>query len=339
MFTSAGRALRLFLKLLYSPLPLRLSYLAHELECSKQTIIRLIEEIRGCGYELKEFDLEDRQRAYQMVKPDPCPPVEFSDKELDILWMCQAFAQRLMGVDLSDEARQTIGKMHHLSQKEMESQKQTKSWMHFSSFGPGTIDYTPFQENLRTLIEAMNEQKVCRVTYNSPQHDEPKTFHVQPLKIFCHENALYLHAQKSKEPGKKFVRTYDPLLAIHRIKEIVKTDRQGTANPVKDFDFNDAYNREFGVIKEGKTVTKRQNKFQVVAELTDWAAVYVEERYWGPDAESYRQGDNLIIEFSASSEPEIIRWILQFGEHGRLLEPDKLVKELSRITTEMKAKY
>jgi predicted DNA-binding transcriptional regulator YafY len=333
MPTAAGRALRLFVKLLFAGHPLSLSYLAHELECSKQTVARLIEEIRLCGYEVKELDIEDRQRAYQMVKPHPCPPVEFFGEELDVLWMCQAFARRLMGVELSDEAKQTIGKACRLSRE------QPESWMHFSSFGPGTIDYTPFQERLRTLIDAMNEKKVCRVTYKSPWRAESTTFHVQPLRIFCYENALYLHAQKAKEPGEKFVRVYDPLLVIHRIKEVVKTDRQGTANPLKDFDFDEAYNNEFGVIKEGRTATKTQNRFQVVAELTDWAAFYVEERYWGPDAKPLRQEDKLVIEFMASSEPEVIRWILQFGEHGKLLKPDNLVKKLARITAEMKAKY
>ncbi len=89
----------------------------------------------------------------------------------------------------------------------------------------------------------------------------------------------------------------------------------------KEYDFQKAFNQTFGIIKD--------EKFEVEAEFTGWAAIYVEERVWSNDQIITRTGDKIRIKFTASSELEIISWILSFGDEARLLGPVDLVQQVS----------
>jgi hypothetical protein len=99
----------------------------------------------------------------------------------------------------------------------------------------------------------------------------------------------------------------------------------------KEYDFEKAFNQTFGVIK--------QEPFEVEAEFTDWAAVYVGERNWGLDQSVSRHAGRLKIRFTASSVPEVTSWILSFGKNGRLAKLDWLVGEIAEVIQRMKALY
>jgi predicted DNA-binding transcriptional regulator YafY len=146
------------------------------------------------------------------------------------------------------------------------------------------------------------------------------------LKLFSHHDAIYLHAQKAKEPGKPYrAPKYDPLLAVHRMKAIELTNI--SFQPDK-FDFEKAFNQQFGIIKD--------EAFKVEVELTGWAASFVSERIWSPDQEIVKKGKNkILLKITASSEPELISWLLSFGEEATLIKPDWLVKELKSRIAEM----
>ena len=113
-----------------------------------------------------------------------------------------------------------------------------------------------------------------------------------------------------------------PLLAVHRIKSLEKTDRRFEF-PV-DHDFKTAFNQEFGVIK--------QKSIQVELEAWGWAAHHIIERCWSPDQKIKEQGEGKIrISFSASSEPELIGWILWLGPEAKLLKPKRLAAKVRKV--------
>jgi len=230
------------------------------------------------------------------------------------LLMCKSFTQHLIGKKLYEEATQAIFKS-----KAALADGQHIGECHFTAFRPGTIDYTPQHQIIHTLIEGMEKQRVCKLTYQAIDAPRPKTYHIKPLKLFSYHDAIYLHAQKAKEPGKPYsTPKYDPLLAVHRMKAVDMTDVK--FQPDK-FDFEKAFNQHFGVIKE--------DVFKVEVAFTGWSAAYVSERIWSPDQEIIKKGKNkIILKFTASSEPELISWLLSFGEEATLLKPEWLLKEL-----------
>ena len=96
----------------------------------------------------------------------------------------------------------------------------------------------------------------------------------------------------------------------------------------KDYDFEKVFNRQFGIIKD--------EVFEVVVDLTGWAARYVAERVWSPGQkiEKKGRGKNRLI-FKASSEPEVIGWLLSFGDEAKLIGPDWLVDRLKKAVNRM----
>ena len=58
----------------------------------------------------------------------------------------------------------------------------------------------------------------------------------------------------------------------------------------------------------------KDESFKVEIEFCGWSARYVAERTWTPDQKIKRIGDDkILLTFTASSEPELISWVLSFG--------------------------
>ncbi len=305
----------LFVRLLFSGESHSLTELAKMLECSKQTVLRLIDNIRkSYGIDIEEIK-KGNKNFYRIKKAAASlRNIPLTEAEYQSLQMCKSFTQHLVGKKLYEEATQAIYK----SKVALTDGRQIGE-CHFAAFRPGTIDYTPQHKIIHTLIDAMEKQKVCKLTYKGIDAARPKTYHIKPLKLFSHHDAMYLHAQKAKEPGKPYYAPdYDPLLAVHRMRSVEMTDI--SYQPDK-FDFEKTFNRHFGIIKD--------EAFDVEVVFTDWACAYVSEREWSPDQKIVKKGKNkIMLKFTASSEPELISWILSFGEDATLIKPTRIVKEL-----------
>jgi predicted DNA-binding transcriptional regulator YafY len=310
------KLISLFARLLFSKESYSLTELSVMLDCSKQTVMRLVNDIRmAYGVDIEESTVGNR-KYYRLVKKGKSTPViPLTASELNALHMCKTFTAHLLGESFYTEATRALEKTIPLSAGEAKLPSR-----HFASFSTGTIDYTPHQENIRALIEAMNAKKICRITYQAIMQKKAKTYHVKPLKIFSYRDTLYLHARLAKEPGKVYrPPDFDPLLAIHRFKKVEMTEL--CFEYPADYDFNEVFDRSFGLVKE--------DCFEVEIEFQGWAADYVAERTWSPDQKITKIGDDKIrINFSASSEVELIAWILSFGEEAKVIQPEWLEAEI-----------
>ncbi len=322
------KVIRLFGSLMFARRAQTLTELAEMLNCSKQTISRILRDIES-AYQVEIERINRGREALYSIKSRKPPPVAYlSASEMNLLWMCRAFTERLLGKQLFQDAKDALDK----SQTLLKDQSNLCD-ANFACFYPGTIDYTPHQETISALIQAMNEKQVCKITYKSPYNERSKTFYIKPLKIFSFKDALYLHAVRAKDPWQtKYVEPeFDPVLAIHRFRKVEIDETKAHFEVPKEYDFQKAFNQTFGIIKD--------EKFEVEADFTGWAAVFVEERVWSNDQIITREGDKVRIKFTASSEPEIISWILSFGDEARLLSPESLVKEALEKIENMRTRY
>jgi len=135
----------------------------------------------------------------------------------------------------------------------------------------------------------------------------------------------------ARYPGKSYKEPdFDPLLAIHRIKKLEITER--SFEFPKDYDFEKSFNQNFGVIKE--------EAFEVEVEFTGYSAKYVAERIWSPDQKLTEKKDGTVkLKFSASSEPELISWVLSFGDEAKVIKPEWLVEEVKEIVSKTMKLY
>ena len=198
----------LLVRLMFSGERVSLSELARMEHCSKQTIIRLLNDIR-MSYGMDIEETFQGNRKYYRVKrpPSGLPVMALSETEIRTLQMCRDFTEYLIGKPLYEEATRAL-----LKSRALLPEKDNIFKCHFASFRPGAIDYKPQHQVIHTLIEAMEKQKVCKLTYQGLDAPKPKTFHVKPLKLFSYHDTIYLHAQKAKEPGKAYRSPkFDPL--------------------------------------------------------------------------------------------------------------------------------
>ncbi|MBM4270869.1 MAG: WYL domain-containing protein [Deltaproteobacteria bacterium] len=325
--TYGKKLLHLFARLLFSGEAYSLTEISRILECSKPTVLRLLSDIQ-MGYPAQMEEEKRGNKKYVRIKKPvgEFPMTSLSQSEWQILHMCRSFAEHLLGKRLFEEATQAL-----LKSRALMHEKDSPSLKHFASFRSGTIDYTDHRQTIHTLIEAMEQKKICKLTYQSLGQSKAHSLYIKPLKLFSHHDTIYLHAQKTKTPGEKY-RTpqYDPLLAVHRIRKVELTERNFTSPDF--FDFEKTFNKHFGVMKE--------EAFEVKVEFTGWSANYVKERIWSPSQKIEKIGRNKIrLTFTASSEPELIGWLLYFGEEAKLIKPDWLIEEVAQKTKKMAAMY
>jgi predicted DNA-binding transcriptional regulator YafY len=326
-YSSYGQKLiSLFAKLLFTRRSHSLIELSRMLNCSKQTVMRLVDDIRRAyGVDIEE-SIEGRRKYYRIKhRSAASPTLNVTDSELNALYMCKAFSEHLMGKKVFEEATRALEKNQAYL-----SEDNAPSSQHFASFRSGSIDYTPHQKTIYTLIEAMDNNRICKITYKSIMASRAKTFYIKPLKIFSHKDTVYLHAQLARVPGKPYKKPeFNPLLAVHRIKKVEITER--LFNFPKNYDFEKVFKQNFGVIKD--------KSFEVHIEFRGYFAKYVVERIWSPDQKIIKNNGKTILKFSASSEPELISWVLSFGDEAKVLKPAWLIENVKRGISNMRNFY
>ena len=311
-YASYGEKLiRLFAKLLFAARSYSLSELAKLLDCSKQTVLRLLDDIRrSYGVEIEE-SLQGRQKYYRLrTRQSSLPRLELNHEELSVLLMCRAFAEHLLGPQLLDEAGLAL---------EKSQPGQMPGASPFTVYRPGSIDYTAHEAKLLSLLKAMEQHLEVELSYQPLNALRAKDYRVMPLKVFSHHETVYLSARLAGDGQ-------DRLFALHRLKAVA-----ATAQPFDfpaDYDFEATYNRNFGIIKG--------SSFEVVIEFTGFAAAYVAERSFSPDQRLERLGPERIrLSFSSSSEPELLAWVLSFGREAEVVSPAWLRQRLGRELAEL----
>ncbi|MBU0486120.1 MAG: WYL domain-containing protein [Proteobacteria bacterium] len=324
--SSGEKIISLFAKLLFSREKHSLIRLAQMLNCSKQTVMKNIEEIqRAYGVEVEE-SFEGRRKYYQIKRAVAPPQLNLTEDEINVLFMCRAFTEHLLGSDLFEDASRAIEKSLALLPKD----KQVSA-SHFSSMKLGRIDYTPHHEIIKTLIEAMNDRKTCLISYKSVSATKPTDMYISPLMIFSFNDALYLNGLLARKPGTKYVEPkFHPVLAIHRINKVEITER--SFKRPDNYDFEKHFNERFGIMQD--------SSFTVEVEFSKYAAEYVAERIWSPEQKSKKLKDGrLHLTFEAASKLEVIAKILSFGDQAKILKPDWLVEEMKGTVMRMAEKY
>ncbi|NDY73090.1 hypothetical protein DO021_15515 [Desulfobacter hydrogenophilus] len=324
--TYGQKIISLFAHMMFTGKKRSLSELAQMLDCSKQTVLRLIDDIT-LSYSVKiEESYHGRQKYFRIERPKTILPVNLSETELGVLQMCHAFAKHLLGKQLFNEATTAIEK----SRSQLPP-KCNPSSKHFASIIPGSIDYTEYHQIILDLISAMEDRQICKIKYKSISESKAKLFYIKPLKIFSHKDTMYLHAKMAIFPGRPYKEPeFDPLLAVHRIEAIEETDTHYEFPG--DYNFEKAFNQHFGVI-QGKA-------FQVTVEFSGWAADYVAERIWSPDQSiTHTEDGKIVLMFTSSSEPEIISWVLSFGVEVKVLQPILLAEKIKKNISDMQLIY
>ena len=326
--TYGQKLITLFARLLFTGAWHGLADLARDLGCSKQTILRLVDDITLSYEAAVESKIERGKRYYRIARRVPAEPAAMlTPGEMDALLMCRAFTRHLLGDTGFTEAERALEKTSQLlaaagtgGDGGGNGDGDDLVGARFGVFRPGSIDYTPHMTHLQTISEAIGDRVVVEAEYRKPGHQSAKVFRFKPLKVFSWRESLYVQGRYAAKPGQALEDPgHDPIWALQRFRRVAKTD---TTFPwPDDYDFDKSLNREFGLL--------RGDAFRVVAEFHGWAADYVAERQWSPNqVVEWRRDGSLRLEFDAVSLDEVVTWVIGFGDLCRVEGPAELVEAL-----------
>ena len=328
--TYGEKLIRLFARLMFTGQKFSLTDLAKSLGCSKQTVLRLIDDIT-LAYDIPLRDEMRDGRKWVWIdrgggQDGHEPAALLSEAEHRTLQMCRAFTEHLLGRATFDEMERAVEKSGQHLPAGVDGGGSV-----FGVVRSGVIDYTRHETVMRTLLTGMESRRVCEVVYRGLNAPAAKTFHIKPLQVFAHHETVYVHARRARTPGQPYkAPKFDPLLALHRFEQVTLTDTP--FHRPRGYDFDKVMNQGFGVWM--------QKRFRVVLELEGWAAAYARERTWSPGQKLEDVKDGALrLSFWSTSEPEVMSLALGFGACATLREPAALVGRVREELEHMGQRY
>jgi len=181
------------------------------------------------------------------------------------------------------------------------------------------------RELLWRIVAAIEQQRVCRVTYRRPQPEaQDKQIDVLPLRIFAHQGAAYLMCQFMKH-------TTLGTLNLQRVRDFVLTREQARAPD--DFDPEKMEGLAFGV-HTGTTPVTYRLRFDA------GVAAYIRERTWHPTQELRELEHGAVeLQFTCGESWEVSSWVASWRQHVEVLEPETLRIELRQLGAALLERY
>ncbi len=182
----------------------------------------------------------------------------------------------------------------------------------FEQYSAGLFDYSPHNEIIEILINGILNKKICRVTYFKPTSDSVKSYEIEPVKIVYYSGGLYTIAFIQKH------HTYI-MLAIQRIQSLELENKPQGQNHT--FDEDEFWQGKFGLFPGEQTEVKLM--------FTNAIRHHIEGRQWHASQIFEDQSDgSLILSLKVGLSPELMTWILGWGEEVRVLKPLNLKKQI-----------
>lgn len=298
------KLLRLYQKLLLDGRRHFQNELTTFLDCSPQTVMRLVAEIEAViGINL-ETGLENRRRWYK-IRSISRNKLGLDFEELRYLSICRDLAEPYLPRQVRERVDQSIFNFSMLMADQAYAEREKCQKRQFGHCAKGWIDYSPFFGVLEKLIEAADLNVICLVRYRALGSNGSKEHRFALSRIVNMNNALYALGADVLEDFQQMKHCTN--LAVHRIDEVILTDK-----PVL-FTFPEEDLGTFGLPWHEKQWFRIQFK-------PGRAAAYVQERIWSEEQSFSKLDDGgLILEMSSRSEPEVLAWVRSFGEDAQLL--------------------
>lgn len=313
------RLVQLYILLVKSRRPYSLTDLARRFGCSRQTVLRMMDQITRV-HEVEVESWMERNARYYRAAPQPRPAsIALTAETLRDLLLCQDIVSHILPEPLREEIQETLAAAHReRSLRNDACHSRAEPWV------KGSIDYTPFQDVLRDLQEAMHGKRLCRITYRPRTNGNTRTWLAAPLRIIAFHEALYIRCRIYHEPERPAgaFRT----LAIHRILSL-ELRREGFQDEP-----GDDHEPHFGFPFHAP--------IRVRAAFWNGAASYVAERTWSPGQKLRKRKDGAVeLSFTTTSRRETLAWVLSFGPDAELLAPKDLREELQTTIQKTLARY
>ncbi|MBD5538535.1 MAG: WYL domain-containing protein [Desulfovibrio sp.] len=322
----AEKLLALFTTLLFNNRSYSLGTLAEMLDCSKQTVSRLLVQMEAARYGKLAREKQGREVFYRLLRPEHVPAVSLDGEGLAQLLLCRDFLAHLLPQKMQAQMQKSLEVA--VSWLPRGSQKMPGSVA--ASLGKGHIDYAPFQGFLETLMRAIRGNAVCAVRYRRALDRPEKEYDYAPRRLVAYREGIFVLGYMVTDKGTALPLHDSPTpLALHRFTGCALTRRgAGEVPPVPP-----PTGGILGVMETGEP-------FEVLARFAPSAATYVAERQWSEGQQVTLCGDgSVLLRVRVANEPECVSWLLGFGAAAEVLEPAWLRERMAAELEGMLAKY
>ena len=294
--------------------------LADELEVSVKTARRDIEFMRDRWGLPIAYD--DQKFGFYFTQPvDRFPGVPVTEKELFALCVASKAIEQYQGTALHQPLELAFQKcLAQLDDSERFTLQNLDEVLSFRPFGPEDADLKLFE----LITRAIRERRVMQFEYRKPGEQRAHTRKVHPYHLTQFNNRWYLLAHDSRAKDiRKFV------LGRMRTVEIL----QETFSFPEDFDPKQFFARSLGVMT-GK------GDYEVVIKLDAWLTDILRGRRWHPSQVWTEQPDGgCLLQMRLSCLEEIEQWVLSWGTHATVHQPEELRERILRTMESMLPNY
>ncbi|GEO80494.1 helix-turn-helix transcriptional regulator [Pararhodospirillum oryzae] len=276
--------------------------LARDLDCSSQTVSRLIGVIEfhlGADVEILRGK-EDRRLYYCLKSKSQEKTLGFSFEELEYLALCRDLAGRFLPSSVADRIHQSMTTLAlHLG----EPNRMAGNGAPLSFRPKGYIDYTDHLPLLGTLRQAIAKRQVCEIGYHPAGGSIPRLYRHAPGRLLAMSGTLYVQGYRLAEGS--LLKDRPTTFSVHRLTEVRPTGEYFT------FDAADLEDSAFGL--------NWHEPRWVRIHVAPSAADYVRDRKWSSDQniEEHEDG-SLVLSLSTTSEKELNAWVWSFGGLARI---------------------
>lgn len=170
---------------------------------------------------------------------------------------------------------------------------------------------TDVSDTFDNIFKAIREKRRIVINYHSLSSNETRERKVDPYHIYNFQGVWYFcgYCHLRKE-----IRDFalDRIVSLNILNEKFEVQR--------DFDLREYLNRAFRIYK-GDT-----QKIKIW--FDSYQARWIKERIWHESQEIEDLGNGEIILTIEGNTEEIKRWIMSYGSHCKVLEPEALRKEI-----------
>lgn len=279
--------------------------IARELDCSAQTVARLIGVIANHlskGVTIEE-GVESRRRYYRLRSATEEKALGFSFEELRYLAICRDLAAPF----LSDDTARRIGRS--LTALALQLGEGTGASLAGEQIGfrsKGSIDYTPHLPMIATLRQAIEKREVCDILYRAGGRASERRYRYAPGRILAMSGTLYVLGFRLADTS--LLAERPTTFSLHRISQVLPTGEYFRFHAVADD------SKAFGLIwHEPKRMAVR---------IAPEAADYVRDRIWSDDQMIEDQPDGgIVLTIRTTSEREFRAWVGSFLGLAEIVDP------------------
>lgn len=295
--------------------------LAEELGCVRRTVYRDLDALMYAGFPVTS-EKRDGRVFYRFLDTFGLGDVPFTTDEVLALAFGEDLLRPLEGTVFHDSIRSALEKIRSGLGPEVAGFLERLGQSFRVLPGPHKR-YAKQRQAIAVLNDAVLRRRTVEMRYRTARTRSVATRRLDPYRVWYQAGGLYVigHDHKSDE-----IRTF----AVDRI-EAAEATEAGFDVP-ESFDFEAYQASSFGVMTEPPV--RVRIRFE-----PSWA-LHVEEREWHPSQKLEPCDDGGVeLALEVGATPELLNWVLSFGEGALVLEPESLREDVARELERALARY